>query len=126
MNNPQEQRDRVCDRFLTSQAFAGALCDEFGLAELAECLVFMLCNLQSAHERLVCRNANRMLLQIVKGIQAKVITPERARRLFELDEAALAALVNRLDKTPKQDLVDYLSGLKELKKPGARRRRTGL
>jgi hypothetical protein len=34
--------------------------------------------------------------------------------LFQLDEAALAVLVQRLDEAPKQDLVDHFSGLKGL------------
>lgn len=110
----QNQRDRICERFLISEAFVRSLCQEFGMADLTNDLVPMLCGLQVAHERLVKHHANRMLVEIVKGIQTKVITVEHARKLFQLDEAALAVLIQRLDEAPKQDLVDHLSGLKGL------------
>ena len=110
----QDQRDRICEGFLTSHVFVRSLCAEFDMAELTDDLVPMLCDLQAAHGRLVCRNANRTLVRIVKGIQAQVITPELARKLFQLDETALAVLLQQLDEAPKQDLVDQLSGLKGL------------
>ena len=94
------------------------------MADLANDLVPMLCDLQAAHERLVCHNANRMLVQIVKGIQAKVITPEHAQKLFQLDESALAVLLKQLDEAQKQNLFDHLSSLKGSKISCGRRRRT--
>ena len=67
INKKQQERDRICECFLTSHAFVRSLCTEFGMADLANDLVPMLCDLQAAHERLICRNANRMLVQVVKG-----------------------------------------------------------
>lgn len=114
----------VCERFLTCHAFVRSLCQELGIADLANDLVPMLCDLQAAHERLVTHHANRMLVQIVKGIQVKLITVEHAQKLFQLDEAGRAVLLQRLDAAPKQDLVDHLSSLKGSKISCVRRRKT--
>jgi hypothetical protein len=122
MNKEQQQRDMICERFLTGQAFVRSLCQEFGMADLANDLVPMLCALQAAHERLVNHHANRILVEIVKGIHVKLITFDHARKLFELDEAALAVLIQRLDEAPKQDLVDHLSGLNGLESRRGKRK----
>jgi hypothetical protein len=124
MNKKPQQRNRVCERFLTAQAFVRSLCQEFDMADLANDLVPKLCDLQAAHEHLVRHNANRMLVQIVKGIQAKVITPEHAQKLFQLDESALAVLLKQLDEAQKQNLFDHLSSLKGSKISRGRQWRT--
>jgi hypothetical protein len=81
------------------------------LADLANHLVPIFWDLQNAHERLVAREANRVLIQIVKGIRAKLVTSEQAQELFLLDGAALDALLNYLEAEPKNDLASHLSNL---------------
>jgi hypothetical protein len=124
MNKKQQETALACERFLASHASARYLCQKFDMADLANDLLPMLCDLQAAHERLVTYHANRMLVQIVKGIQVKLITVGHAQKLFQLDEAGLAVLLQRLDVVPKQDLVDHLSSLKGSKKSCGRRRKT--
>jgi hypothetical protein len=52
-----------------------------------------------------------VLIQIVKGIRAKLVTSEQAQELFLLDGAALDALLNYLEAEPKNDLASHLSNL---------------
>ena len=103
--NKQRDRDRFCERFLTARASAQSLCQQVGMADLANQLIPVLSDLQEAHGRLVAREANRVLIQIVKGIRAKLVTSEQAQELFLLDGAALDALLNYLNAPPKQDLA---------------------
>ena len=109
--NKQRDRNRVCERFLTADASARYLCRQAGLADLDNHLIPIFWDLQNAHERLVAREANRVLIQIVKGIRAKLVTSEQAQELFLLDGAALDALLNYLEAEPKNDLASHLSNL---------------
>ena len=109
--NKQRDRNRVCERFLTAHASARYLCQQIGMADLANHLIPVLSDLQEAHGRLVAREANRVLIQIVKGIRAKLVTSEQAQELFLLDAAALDALLNYLEAEPKNDLASHLSNL---------------
>jgi hypothetical protein len=112
MKKQQQQRDSDCERFLTARATARYLCQQIGMAGLANDLVPVLFDIQQAHERLVNRSANRMLVQMVKGLRAELITAEQAEQLFQLDESALTELLKRLDVKPQRDLVDHLCGSK--------------
>ena len=87
------------------------------MADLANHLIPVLSDLQEAHGRLVAREANRVLIQIVNGIRAKVVTSGQAQELFRLDGAALDALLNYLDAQPKQDLASHLSNVRRCAKP---------
>jgi hypothetical protein len=115
--NKQKNRDRVCERFLTAYASARYLCRHAGVADLANCLVPIFWDLQAAHERLVAREANRVLIRIVQSIRDKRVSAARAQELFELDGAALDMLLNHLDGQPKQDLASHLSKVRRGAKP---------
>ena len=110
-SNKQRDQGRVCERFLTAHSSARYLCQQVGVADLANHLIPVFSDLQEAHGRLVAREANRVLIQIVKAIRAKLVTSEQAQALFLLDGAALDALLNYLEAEPKNDLASHLSNL---------------
>jgi len=116
MNKPRDQV-RVCERFLTVHSSARYLCQQIGMADLANHLIPVLSDLQEAHGRLVGREANRVLIQIVKAIRTKLVTAEQAQELFLLDGAALDELLNYLNAPPKQDLASHLSNVRHCAKP---------
>jgi len=99
----QQFNGRLFERFLTSNASAKYLCRQLGMAELANDLVPVLSNLQAAHERLVNREANRVLIRIVKNLRAEVLSVKQAQELFQLDRAALTALLKHLDARSKHN-----------------------
>ena len=115
--NKQRDQGRLCERFLTAHASARYLCQQVGMVDLANHLIPVLSDLQEAHGRLVAREANRVLIQIVKGIRAKLVTSEQAQELFLLDGAALDELLNYLNAPPKQDLASHLSNVRRYAKP---------
>lgn len=115
--NEQRDQARVCERFLTAYASARYLCRQVGMADLANHLVPILWDLQEAHERLVTREANRVLIRIVQSIRAKKVSVDQAKELFQLDGAALEMLLNHLDAPPKQDLASHLSNVRRCAKP---------
>ena len=116
MNKPRDQV-RVCERFLTVHSSARYLCQQIGMADLANHLIPVLSDLQEAHGRLVGLEANRVLIQIVKAIRTKLVTAEQVQELFQLDGAALDALLNYLNAPPKQDLASHLSNVRRCAKP---------
>ena len=114
----QRQDDgQVFERFLTAHTSARFLCRKVDMADLANELIPMLSILQVAHERLVAREASRVLILIVKCIRAKLVSINQAQELFQLDGAALDALLNYLDLPPKQDLASHLSNVRRCAKP---------
>ena len=106
INKKQQERDRICECFLTSHAFVRSLCTEFGMADLANDLVPMLCDLQAAHERLICRNSNRMLVQVVKGTDFRLTqthTPHPASS--PVDVSRLSPAIAHPNQSFPQDFV---------------------
>ncbi len=89
------------EKFLTANASARFLCRQIGMADLANELVPVFWDLQTAHERLVARKANRMLIQIVRGIRAGIASIEQVEDSFPMDGAALETLLTYLDAQPK-------------------------
>jgi hypothetical protein len=96
---------QVFERFLTGNASARYLCQHIGMADLASELAPVLGNLQEAHERLVSREANRVIIQIVKSLRAKVVSVKQAQEVLQLDGAALNALSKHLYAQSKQNLA---------------------
>ena len=99
----------VFERFLTANASARFLCRQIGMTDLANELVPVFWELQAAHERLVVRKANLVLIQIVKGIRAGIASMEQVEESFEMDGAALEELLTYLAAPPKQDLARHHS-----------------
>lgn len=120
--NKQKDRDQVYERFLTADASARYLCRQVGAGDLANHLVPIFWDLQAAHESLVAREANRVLIQLVKSIRAKVVSVDQVKELFQLDDVSLGALLKWPDAKPNRDLVGHLSRPRERAKPGGRRK----
>jgi hypothetical protein len=97
----KQHKGQVFERFLTAQASARFLCRQIGMTNLANDLASLLSNLQDAHERLVNRQANRVLIQIVRSVRAGAISVEQAKESFRLDGAALTSLLKCLDSKSK-------------------------
>ena len=110
------------EKFLTAHASARFLCRQIGMADLANELVPVFLELQAAHERLVVKKANLVLIQIVKYIRAGIASLDQVEESFELDGEALEALLTHLDSQPKQNLDRHHFSARRRAKPDSARK----
>jgi hypothetical protein len=81
-------------RFLTGHASATWMASKYAPRKnhLRKGLVPIFQGFQMAHDRLVHQEANRLLIQLVKGVRAKLITRDQVRKLFQMDVDALKTI----------------------------------
>ena len=78
--------------FLTGRMSAGRLCEYEGLNLIDANDILM--GLQNAHDRIVNREADRMLIGLINGIRDGKLTAAKAKELFDINPEALQELRN--------------------------------
>jgi len=109
----------VFESFLTGHASARFLCRQVGMADLGKEFLPVFLEMQAAHERLVVKKANLVIIQIVKCIRAGIASMDQVEESFGMDGTALEALLAYLDARPKQNLARRRSSVRHRAKPAS-------